>query len=142
MTATANPYQELNVYTSEVQSAVINTSRPTIYWEFYSSRNKIKCHVAWIVKLNANWLKWKRKEKKCESFNLVTGEELLKGQKYLLKMSQEELYASELKSLHWNDNVHKNSTLVPLNPTLYNQSLRCVGGRVKNTDIFANSNCK
>ena len=30
-TATANPYQELNVYTSEVKSAVINTSLPTIY---------------------------------------------------------------------------------------------------------------
>ena len=58
-TATANPYQELNVYISEVRSAVINTSLPTIYWEFYSSRNKIKCHVAWIVKLRANWLKWK-----------------------------------------------------------------------------------
>ena len=57
-------------------------------------------------------------------------------------MLQEELYASELKSLHPNDNVHKSSTLVPLNPTLNNQSLICVGGRVKNTDIFANNNCK
>ena len=55
-------------------------------------------------------------------------------------MSQEESYPSELKSLLLNDNVHKSSTLVPLNPTLNNQSLICVGGRVKNTNIFANSN--
>ena len=55
-------------------------------------------------------------------------------------MSQEESYLSNLKSLPLNDNVHKNSTLVPLNPTLNNQSSICVGGRVKNTDIFANSN--
>ena len=55
-------------------------------------------------------------------------------------MSQEESYPSELKSLLLNDNVHKSSNLVPLNPTLNNQSLICVGGRVKNTDIFANSN--
>ena len=55
-------------------------------------------------------------------------------------MSLEELYPSELKSLLLNDNVHKSSTLVPLSPTLNNQSLICVGGRVKNTDIFANSN--
>ena len=54
-------------------------------------------------------------------------------------MSQEESYPSELKSLLLNDNVHKSSTLVPLNPTLNNQSLICVGGRVKNIDIFANS---
>ena len=30
-TTVANPYQELNVYTSEVKSAVTNTSRPTIF---------------------------------------------------------------------------------------------------------------
>ena len=92
------------------------------------------------MKLKANWLKWKRKEKKRENFNFVTCEELLKGETYLLKMSQEESYPSELKSLLLNDNVHKSSTLVPLNPTLNNQSLICVGGRVKNSDIFANSN--
>ena len=92
------------------------------------------------MKLKANWLKWKRKEKKCENFNFVTCEELLKSETYLLKMSQEESYPSELKSLLLNDNVHKSSTLVPLNPTLNNQSLICVGGRVKNSDIFANSN--
>ena len=34
-TATANPYQKLNVYTSEVKSAVTNTSRTTIFWEYY-----------------------------------------------------------------------------------------------------------
>ena len=140
--ATANLYQELNAYTSEVKSAVTNTSRLTIFWEYYSSWNKIKRHVAWIVKLKANWLKWKRKEKKRENFNFVTCEELLKSETYLLKMSQEESYPSELKSLLLNDNVHKSSTLVPLNPTLNNQSLICVGGRVKNTDIFANSNYK
>ena len=36
-------------------------------------------------------------------------------------------------------NVHKSSILVPLSPTLNNQSLIYVGGTVKNTDIFANS---
>ena len=30
-TAAANPYEELNVYTSEVKSAVKNTSCPTIF---------------------------------------------------------------------------------------------------------------
>ena len=55
-------------------------------------------------------------------------------------MLQEQLYPSELKSLLRNDNVHKSDTLVPLSPTLNNQSLICVGGRVKNTNIFANSN--
>ena len=35
--ATANLYQELDVYTSEVKSAVTNTSRLTIFWEYYSS---------------------------------------------------------------------------------------------------------
>ena len=55
-------------------------------------------------------------------------------------MSQEESYPSELKSLILIDNVHKSSALVPLSPTLNNQSLVYVGGRVKNTNIFANSN--
>ena len=138
--ATANPYHELNVYTSEVKSAVKNTSRPTIFWEYYSTWNKIKRHVAWIMKLKANWLKWKRKEKKRENFNFVTCEELLKSKTYLLKMPQEESYPSELKSLLLNDIVHKSSTLVPLNPTINNQSLICVSSRVKNINIFVNSN--
>ena len=138
--ATANPYQELYAYTSEVKLAVTNTSRPTKFWEYYSSWNKIKRHVAWIVKLKANWLKWKRKEKKRENFNFVTCEELLKSETYLLKISRDESYPSKLKSLLLNDNVHRYITLVPLNPTRNNQSLICVGGRVKNTDIFANSN--
>ena len=73
------------------------------------------------MKLKANWLKWKRKEKKRENFNFVTCEELLKSETYLLKMSQEESYPSELKSLLLNDNVHKSSTLAPLNPTLDNR---------------------
>ena len=30
-TATADPYQKLNIYTSEGKSAVTNTSRPTIF---------------------------------------------------------------------------------------------------------------
>ena len=85
-TATANPYQELNVNTSDVKSTVTNTSRFTIFWEYYSSRNKIKCHAAWIVKLKANWLKGKQKEKKRESLYFVTCEELLKGETYHLKM--------------------------------------------------------
>ena len=52
----------------------------------------------------------------------------------------EESYPSELKSLLLNDNVNKSSTLVPISPTLNNQSLICVGCRVKNTNIFVNSN--
>ena len=123
--ATANPYHELNVYTSEVKSAVKNTSRPTIFWEYYSSWNKIKRNVAWIMKLKGNWLKWKRKEKRRENFNFVTCEELLKSETYLLKMLQEESYPSEFKSLLLNDNLHKSSTLVPLNTTLNSQSLIC-----------------
>ena len=55
-------------------------------------------------------------------------------------MTQEESCPSELKSLLLNDNVYKSSTLIPLSSTLNNQSLICVGVRVKNTDIFANSN--
>ena len=55
-------------------------------------------------------------------------------------MLQEGSYPSELKSLLLNDNVHKSSSLVPLNPTLNNQSLICAGGRVKNSDILAKSN--
>ena len=78
------------------------------------------------MKLKAIWLKWKRKEKNHENFNFVTCEELLKSKTYLLKMSQEESYLSELKSLLLNDNVHKSSTLLPLNPTHNNQSLICV----------------
>ena len=50
-TETADPYQEPNVYTSGVKSTVTNTSLLTIFWEYYSSWNKIKHHVAWIVKL-------------------------------------------------------------------------------------------
>ena len=138
--ATANLYQELNTYTSEVKLAVTNTSSLTIFWEYYSSWNKIKRHLAWIMKLKANWLKWKRKEKKRENFNFVTCEELLKSKTYLLKMPQEESYPSELKSLLLNDIVHKSSTLVPLNPTINNQSLICVSSRVKNINIFVNSN--
>ena len=52
----------------------------------------------------------------------------------------EESYPSELKSLLLNDNVNKSSTLVPISPTLNNQSLICMGCRVKNTNIFVNSN--
>ena len=72
--ATVNLYHELNIYTCEVKSAVKNTSRPTIFWEYYSSWNKIKRHVAWIVKLNlkANWFKWERKKKMHENFNFIT----------------------------------------------------------------------
>ena len=92
--ATANPYQELNAYTSKVKLAVTNTSRPTKFCEYYSSWNKIKRHVAWIVKLKANWLKWKRKEKKRENFNFVTCEGLLKSETYLLKMLRDESYPS------------------------------------------------
>ena len=92
------------------------------------------------MKLKANWLKWKRKEKKRENFNFVTCEEMIKSKNYRLKMWLEESYPSELKSLLLNDNVHKSGTLVPSNPTLNDQSLICVGDRVKNTDIFANSN--
>ena len=104
---------------SEVKSAVIQ-SCPTIFWEYYSSWNKEKYHVAWIVKLKENWLKRKQKEKECENFNFVTCEELLKSKTYLLKMLQEESNPSELKLIHLNDNVHENSTLVPLSPTLNN----------------------
>ena len=50
-TAVANPYQELNVYMSEAKSTVPNTSRPAIFWKYYSSWDKVKRHVAWIVKL-------------------------------------------------------------------------------------------
>ena len=94
-TAAINQYQDLNVYISEVKSTVPNTSRRTIFWEYYSSWNKIKRHLAWIVKLKANWLERKRKKKERENFNFVT---------------------------------------------LNNQSLICVGSRVKHTDIFVNSN--
>ena len=85
-TTAGNPYEDLNVYTSEVKSAVTNASHPTIFWEYYESWNKfesscshIKSHVAWIVKLKANWLKRKRKEKERENFNFVKCEELLKS---------------------------------------------------------------
>ena len=56
----SNPYQDLNVYMSKVKSAVPNTSCPTIFWEYYSSWNKIK--------RQANWLKTKRKEKEGKNF--------------------------------------------------------------------------
>ena len=124
-TIAANQYQELNVCTSEVKAAVPNTSCPTIFWEYYSSWNKIKRHVAWTVKLITNWLNKKRKE-------------LLESKTYLLKMSQEDSYTSELKTLLLNDNARKSSTLVPLSPTFNNQSLICVGSTLKNTYIFAN----
>ena len=88
------------------------------------------------MKLKANWMKWKQKEKKREKFNFVTCEELLKSETYLLNMSQEKSYPSELESLLLNDNVHKSSTLVPLNATLNNQSLICVGGSVKKYRYF------
>ena len=45
-TAASNQYHELNVYTSEVKPAVPNTSHPTISWNYYSSWNKINCHIA------------------------------------------------------------------------------------------------
>ena len=92
------------------------------------------------MKLNANCLKRKRKEKERQNFNFVTCEELLKSETCLVKMLQEDSYSSELKSLLLNDNVHKSSTLALLSPTLNNESLICLGGTVKNTDIFANSN--
>ena len=84
--ALENPYQELKVYTYKVKSAVSNKWKSP----YYSSSNKIQPHVAWIVKLKANWLKGKRKEKERKNFNFATCEELLKGETYLLKMSQEE----------------------------------------------------
>ena len=55
-------------------------------------------------------------------------------------MLSEESYPSELKSSLLNDNAHKSSTLLSLSPTLNNQSLISVVGRVNNTDILVNSN--
>ena len=56
-TTATNQYQELNVYSSEVKTSRTKYRSPTIFWEYYSSCNKIKCYVAWIVKLKANWLR-------------------------------------------------------------------------------------
>ena len=55
-------------------------------------------------------------------------------------MPHKESYQSELKSLLLNDNVHKCSTFIPVNPTLNNQSLVSMRGSVKNTDVLANRN--
>ena len=72
-------------------------------------------------------------KKKRENFNFVICEELLENETYLLKLSQE-----EPKSILLNDKIHESSTIIPSSLKLNKQSLTCVSGRVKNTDIFSN----
>ena len=49
--AAVNRYQKLVVYPFDVKPAPPNTSRPTIFWKYYSSWNNIKGQLVWIVKV-------------------------------------------------------------------------------------------
>ena len=59
-------------------------SPPPIFWEYYSSWIKIKRHVAWIIKLKSNWLKWKLKQSYREKFSYLSLKELNESEIYLL----------------------------------------------------------
>ena len=59
-------------------------SPPPMFWEYYSSWIKIKRHVAWIIKLKSNWLKWKLKQSNRENFSYLSLKELNESKIYLL----------------------------------------------------------
>ena len=102
--------------------------------------DKIKRHVAWLIKLKSNWLKWKRKQSERENFSYLSLKELNESEIYLLQRAQQDTYPEEFNKLLHNKDIDKGSKIIALNPTFNDKQLICVGGTVKVSDIFANSN--
>ena len=63
-----------------------------------------------------------------------------KSEIYLLQRAQQDTYPDEFNKLLHNKDIDRASKIIALNPTFNDKQLLCVGGRVKITDIFANSN--
>ena len=91
-------------------------------------------------KLKSNWLKWERKQSDRENFSYLSLIELNESELYLLQRAQQDTYPDEFNKLLHDKDIDKAGKTIALNPTFNNKKLICVGGRVKVSDIFANSN--
>ena len=75
-----------------------------------------------------------------ENFSYLSLIELNESKLYLLQRAQQDTYPDEFKKLLHDKDIEKASKTIALNATFNNKKLVCVGGRVKVSDIFANSN--
>ena len=113
---TAEDYKgnvNVNVFNVNTKSV----SPPPLFWEYYSSWAKIKRHVAWLIKLKSNWLKWKRKQSDRENFSYLSLKELNESEIYLLRRLQQDTYPDEFNKLLHNEDIDKASKIIALNPS-------------------------
>ena len=69
-----------NGQSTVLPTAELNREIPSqnvfINWSHYSSLTKLVRHLAWILKLKNNWLKWKRGSSERVNFNFFTPSEI------------------------------------------------------------------
>ena len=72
---TSNNGQRTALHTAELNRE-IPSQNVFINWSHYSSLTKLVRHLAWILKLKNNWLKWKRGSSERVNFNFFTPSEI------------------------------------------------------------------
>ncbi|XP_057310112.1 uncharacterized protein LOC130648106 [Hydractinia symbiolongicarpus] len=139
------PDQSQNVNQSEEDADITNfqstsnaipEKKSFIKWQSYSDWQKLCRHIAWIIKLEPNWLLLRRGGS--EKFDYLTVDEIEATKLQLYSISQQESYPSEFENLQSHKELPKRSPLVALRPMMQNNLIR-VGGRTGLIDILFES---
>ena len=109
-----------NGQSTVLPTAELNREIPSqnvfINWSCYSSLTKLVHHLAWILKLKTNWLKWKRGSSERVNFNFFTPSEIATSKLVLCEIAQKESYPSEYHALPNGQPVQQSSIIISLNP--------------------------
>ena len=126
---TAKTNLNINAITKTSSDIILSTeTKPLINWCYYYSLSKLVRHLAWILKLKRNWIQWKRGTKKSEDFSQLSVSELQHSRYILVRLSQMKSYSTEYKALSFNQQINKNSKLLPVAPYINVKKILCVGG--------------
>ena len=101
------------------QSVLIN-------WSCYSSLTKLVRHLAWILKLKTNWLKWKRGSSERVNLNFFMPSEIATSKLVLSEITQKESYPLEYYALSNGKPVKQSSEIISLNP-IFKDLIKVVG---------------
>ncbi len=101
--------------------------------DYFSGWSKLKKALSWLIRIRDHL------RKKNVSKSRITPQEMSAAEVVLLKYSQNQYYASEIHCLSNGTSVKKSSPLKSLSPVLNEDSVLCVGGRLKHADINVNS---
>ena len=130
-----------NGQSTVLPTAEINREIPSqnvlINWSHYSSLTKLRRHLAWILKLNTNWLKWKKGSLERINFNFFTPSEIATSKLVLYEIAQKESYPSEYHALSNGKPVQQSSKTISLNPIF--KDLIKMGGRIRHADVPENA---